>query len=254
MTRDVTTEGQWYDSDTGDHGPTYPYTDSLVTAHRVLAGDRISPPAPTSKPNSRRSRPPRRSPSAITANSSSPSPKRSPTPSTATPSAAPCPPAPASSSPLTSRSATPCSPGSDHSGPGAQLWTHIARRLRGPPRAEALTVAAVCYCLSATHSGRHRHPHRARGSPSHRDPAAAVGAHAPDRAARGPTTAADPPRPHRRPPHAITPRQLPGPASTAPRRVGRAPFFFRFRWRRRALRDRRPATWRWPKSVAPHPF
>ena len=36
----------------------------------------------------------------------------------------------------------------DHSEPGAQLWTHIARRLRGQPRAEALTVAAACYCLS----------------------------------------------------------------------------------------------------------
>lgn len=43
MTRDVTTEGQWYDPDTGATGPTYPYTDSLVTAHRVLGGERVSP-------------------------------------------------------------------------------------------------------------------------------------------------------------------------------------------------------------------
>jgi Domain of unknown function (DUF4192) len=35
----------------------------------------------------------------------------------------------------------------DHPQAAADLWTHIARRLRGQPRAEALTVAAVCYCL-----------------------------------------------------------------------------------------------------------
>ena len=35
----------------------------------------------------------------------------------------------------------------DHPQAGADLWTHIARRLRGQPRAEALTIAAVCYCL-----------------------------------------------------------------------------------------------------------
>ena len=27
------------------------------------------------------------------------------------------------------------------------MWTHIARQLRGRPRTEALTIAAVCYCL-----------------------------------------------------------------------------------------------------------
>ncbi|WP_239656661.1 DUF4192 family protein [Mycobacterium riyadhense] len=43
ITRDVTTEGHWYDPDSGATGPTYPYTDSLVTAHRVLGGDRVSP-------------------------------------------------------------------------------------------------------------------------------------------------------------------------------------------------------------------
>lgn len=34
-----------------------------------------------------------------------------------------------------------------HTEAGAQLWTHIGRRLRGQPRAEALTIAAACYCL-----------------------------------------------------------------------------------------------------------
>lgn len=43
MTRAVTTEGHWYDPDNGATGPTYPYTDSLVTAHRVLGGERVSP-------------------------------------------------------------------------------------------------------------------------------------------------------------------------------------------------------------------
>ena len=42
MTHDVTAEGQWYDPDTGEYGPTYPYTDSLITAQRVLGGDRVS--------------------------------------------------------------------------------------------------------------------------------------------------------------------------------------------------------------------
>ena len=35
----------------------------------------------------------------------------------------------------------------DHPQAGADLWTHIARRLRGQPRAEALTIAAACYCF-----------------------------------------------------------------------------------------------------------
>ena len=34
-----------------------------------------------------------------------------------------------------------------HTQAAAELWTHIARRLRAQPRAEALTIAAVAYCL-----------------------------------------------------------------------------------------------------------
>jgi hypothetical protein len=35
----------------------------------------------------------------------------------------------------------------EHPQAAAELWTHIGRRLRGQPRAEALTIAAVSYCL-----------------------------------------------------------------------------------------------------------
>ena len=149
MTHDVTAEGQWYDPDTGECGPTYPYTDSLITAQRILSGDRVSRGRSDIEAEFATHRRPRRpSPSATTASSSSPPPKRSPTRSTATPSAAPCPPAPASSSPPTSRVRDAMiSAALDHPQAAAELWTHIARRLRGQPRAEALTIAAVCYCL-----------------------------------------------------------------------------------------------------------
>ncbi|KPN44937.1 hypothetical protein AN931_25675 [Mycobacterium intracellulare subsp. chimaera] len=150
ITRDVTTEGQWYDPDSGATGPTYPYTDSLVTAHRVLGGDRVSPdrseveaefaylpPAPPlalgdhselviqvaqevadaleGHPVSRSL--PTRAGIAITAD-------------------------------VAVRDAM-IAAAAQHTDTGAYLWTHIARRLRGQPRAEALTIAAACYCLLA---------------------------------------------------------------------------------------------------------
>lgn len=146
MARDVTTEGQWYDPDTHATGPTYPYTDSLVTAHRVLGGDRVSasrseieaefaylPPAPPlvvgdpgelvlhvaqeiadaleGHPIDRGL--PTRAGIAITAD-------------------------------VAVRDAM-IGAAARHSDTGAYLWTHIARRLRGQPRAEALTIAAACY-------------------------------------------------------------------------------------------------------------
>jgi hypothetical protein len=147
MTRDVTTEGQWYDPDTGATGPTYPYTDSLVTAQRVLSGERVSParsdiqaefaplpPAPPialgdhgelvitvaeqiadaldGHPISRTL--PTRAGIAITAD-------------------------------VAVRDAM-IAAAAQHTQAAAQLWTHIGRRLRGQPRAEALTIAAACYC------------------------------------------------------------------------------------------------------------
>ncbi|MDV6979319.1 DUF4192 family protein, partial [Mycobacterium intracellulare] len=148
ITRDVSTEGQWYDPDRGATGPTYPYTDSLVTAHRVLGGDRVSPgrseieaefgylpPAPPlplgdhgalviqvaqevadaleGHPVSRSL--PTRAGIAITAD-------------------------------VAVRDAM-IAAAARHTDTGAYLWTHIGRRLRGQPRAEALTIAAACYCF-----------------------------------------------------------------------------------------------------------
>lgn len=148
MTHDVTAEGQWYDPDSGQRGPTYPYTDSLFTAQRVLAGARVSrdrgdieaefaplapaPPVPLGDhgelvittaeeisdalhghPISRTL--PTRAGHIITAD-------------------------------VTVRDAMIWA-AIEHTRAAADLWTHIARRLRGQPRAEALTIAAVAYCL-----------------------------------------------------------------------------------------------------------
>ena len=148
MTHHVTAEGQWYDPDSGQCGPTYPYTDSLITAQRVLSGQRISSgrsaieaefapiaPAPpvalgdhgelvtttaeeiydalNGHPISRTL--PTRAGHIITAD-------------------------------VTVRDAM-IGAAVHHSQAAAELWTHIARRLRGQPRAEALTIAAAAYCL-----------------------------------------------------------------------------------------------------------
>lgn len=148
MTRDVTTEGHWYDPDSGATGPTYPYTDSLVTAHRVLGGDRVSPGRgdieaefaylPAAPPmalgdhgelviqvaqeitDALEGHPinrslPTRAGIAITAD------------------VAVC--------------DAMIAAAAQHTDTAAYLWTHIARRLRGQPRAEALTIAAACYCF-----------------------------------------------------------------------------------------------------------
>jgi hypothetical protein len=148
MTHDVRAEGQWYDPDTGQHGPTYPYTDSLITAQRVLSGQRVSrgrsdievefapiAPAPPvalgdhgelvittaeeisdaldGHPISRTL--PTRAGHIITAD-------------------------------VAVRDAM-IGAAVHHTQAAAELWTHIARRLCVQPRAEALTIAAVAYCL-----------------------------------------------------------------------------------------------------------
>ena len=148
MTHDLTAEGRWYDPDSGQRGPTYPYTDSVVTVQRVVDGDRISggrndieaefaplEPAPPvaigehahlvvdtaseiadaldGHPISRTL--PTRAGVVITAD-------------------------------VAVRDAM-IGAACEHARAAAELWTHIARRLRGEPRAQALTIAAVCYCL-----------------------------------------------------------------------------------------------------------
>lgn len=148
MTGDVATEGQWYDPDSGATGSTYPYRDSLVTTRRVLSGRGVSPersdieaefaylpPAPpmalgdhgelviqaaqeiadalTGQPVNRSL--PTRVGIAITADGAV-------------------------------RDAM-IAAAAEHTDTAAYLWTHIARRLRGRPRAEALTIAAACYCF-----------------------------------------------------------------------------------------------------------
>jgi Domain of unknown function (DUF4192) len=148
MTHNVTDEGQWYNPDSGQYGPTYPYTDSLITAQRILAGDRVSrgrsdieaefapiTPAPpvaigdhgqlvittaeeisdalNGHPINRTL--PTRAGIIITAD-------------------------------VAVRDAM-LTAALEHTQAAAELWTHIARRLRGQPRAEALTIAAVAYCL-----------------------------------------------------------------------------------------------------------
>ncbi len=148
MTHDVTAEGQWYDPDTGEVGSTYPYTDSLITAQRVLRGDRVSrarsdienefatlPPAP---------------PVALgdhgelvitTAEEIAAALEGFPISCTLPTRAGHI-----ITTDVTVRDAM-IGAARDHAQAGAELWTHIGRRLRGQPRAEALTVAAACYCL-----------------------------------------------------------------------------------------------------------
>lgn len=150
LTRDVTTAGTWTDPDTGATGPTYPYTDSLLTAQRVHDGATIT----TDREDLVRE-------------------------------FDPIDPAPAVavgdhdvlvyntmeeisdaltgvsryiSATLSTRAgilitAHPALRDAmlhlalDHERAATNLWTRIARQLRGRPRAEALTIAAICYCL-----------------------------------------------------------------------------------------------------------
>ena len=104
--------------------------------------------AATSKPNSPTCRQPHRWPSVTTATSSSPPPRRSPTPSKGHPISRTLPTRAgiAITADVAVRDAM-IAAAAQHTDTGAYLWTHIARRLRGQPRAEALTIAAACYCF-----------------------------------------------------------------------------------------------------------
>jgi hypothetical protein len=153
LTRDVATPGEWIDPDTGQRGPTYPYTDSLLAAERVAAGRRIGrsrrdierefdtiDPAPPIKIGN---------PSdlagctleeitAILAGHQSAS------PTLATRAGIVITAYPMLRDALLAMALT-------NAKGAADLWTHLARQLRAQPRAEALTVAAVSYCLASDH-------------------------------------------------------------------------------------------------------
>ena len=148
MTRDVTTDGKWYDSDSGATGPTYPYTDSLVTPHRVLSGERVSParsdiqaefaPLPPAPPIALGDH----GELVITAAQEIAAALEGHPISRTLPTRAGI----AITADVAVRDAM-IAAAAQHTEAGAQLWTHIGRRLRGQPRAEALTIAAACYCL-----------------------------------------------------------------------------------------------------------
>lgn len=148
ITRDVTAEGQWYDPDSGATGPTYPYTDSLVTAHRVLGGDRVSPdrsdieaefsylpPAPPMALGDHGELVVQAAQEIADALDGDPITRSLPTRAGI-----------AITADVAVRDAM-IAAAAQHTDTAAYLWTHIARRLRGQPRAEALTIAAACYCF-----------------------------------------------------------------------------------------------------------
>jgi Domain of unknown function (DUF4192) len=148
LTRTVTVASYWIDVDTGDSGPTYPYTDSELAATAVSEGQRIarsraelaeefSPidPAPLRGIGnlSRLLADTVDEITQILAGQRTPSPDLSTRASLIIRDRA--------------RRDRMLRLAIGHERAASQLWTHIARQLRGRARAEALTVAAVCYTL-----------------------------------------------------------------------------------------------------------
>lgn len=148
-TRDVHTAGHWLDVDTGDRGPTYPYTDAILTAQQVHSGERISasradieaefaplPPAPPVEIGDHGQ--------LVTTSSEEIADilagQRDLSPTLATRAGILITGHPALRDAMLGLAL-------DHAEVAAHLWTTIARQLRGAPRAEALAVAAVCFCL-----------------------------------------------------------------------------------------------------------
>jgi Domain of unknown function (DUF4192) len=148
ITHNVTDEGQWYDPDSGQYGPTYPYTDSLITAQRILAGHRVSrgrsdietefapiAPAPPVAIGDHGELVITTAEEISAALNGHPSNRTLPTRAGIIITAD-----------VAVRDAM-LTAAFEHTQAATELWTHIARRLRGQPRAEALTIAAVAYCL-----------------------------------------------------------------------------------------------------------
>jgi hypothetical protein len=149
MARDVTAAGRWIDPDSGEYGPTYPYTDSIVTAERVGQGERVSP---TRADIVAEFDPIQPAPPVALGNHAQ-------LVATTTQEIAAALAGDTDTSPtLPTRAGLAITTdvavrdemiglAVDHARAGADLWTRIGRQLRGQPRAEALTVAAVCFCL-----------------------------------------------------------------------------------------------------------
>jgi len=145
--RDVTSAGRWCDLDTGQSGPTYPYTDAVLTARQVHRGERISPSradieaefAPIAPPAPAQSdqRPVATVGEEIAAILAG---RRDPDPTLA---------ARAGALITGQRRLRDAMLGlaAGHPRAAVDLWTHVARQLDGAPRAEALTVVACCHCL-----------------------------------------------------------------------------------------------------------
>ncbi|KQH80011.1 hypothetical protein AO501_12525 [Mycobacterium gordonae] len=147
--RDVTNCGQWLDADTGEHGATYPYTDSLHTARLVHDGTPIHP---------------SHAQIAATFDHLPPAPPVAlgdhgglvidtfediaailiggphVDPTLATRAGIVITAHPALRDAMIALAL-------DHPQSAARLWTHISRRLRGHQRTQALTIAAACQYL-----------------------------------------------------------------------------------------------------------
>lgn len=148
LTGDVTAEGQWYDPDTGQHGPTYPYTDSLITTQRVLNGQHVGaaradleaefsalPPAPAVPLTDHRALVHTTAAEIGNALHGAPIDRTLPTRA-----------GHIITADVAVRDAMIWA-AAEHPHDAAPLWTHIARRLRGRPRGEALTIAAIAHCM-----------------------------------------------------------------------------------------------------------
>lgn len=150
-TRNVTEAGQWLDIDTGNYGQTYPYTDGQATAAFVVNEGRqirssrqditadfgYLPAAPQVDVADD---------DALTASAQA---EIATILRDATPISSPTLAARAGLA-ITGHPAVRDAMiglAVEHPAAAADLWTHIGRRLRGRPRAEALTVAAACLCL-----------------------------------------------------------------------------------------------------------
>jgi len=150
LTRDITSSGEWVDRDTGERGPTYPYTDSLVTIHRVAHdGDRVSP---SRRDIEREFDPTTPAPplqvgdhgelviNTVEEIAQVLAGDRTASPHLATRAGIVITGHPALRDVMLQMAL-------DHEQAATDLWTRIARQLRGRARCEALTIAAVCYCL-----------------------------------------------------------------------------------------------------------